>query len=261
MSVVPARRFDRSLVAAIVYREWLVFRGVWFSTAFGSIVEPLVYFLAFGFGFGALVSEVAGLSYLEFIATGTIAIGILFSSMFPALIVGYFRRKENHTYDSLLATPLTVEELVTGEAVWNSFRVTAVSVVTLLVAIALGVRPNALAVMVVPLSLLGGFGFALAGTAFGAKLKSTHSIDFVIVGVIVPMYVIAGTFFPLDGLPTWTRVLGQVNPLTHLVELLRAACFGGGGLGGALGHLAVVVGFDVLAWLVAVQNFRGALID
>ena len=257
----PPPRFAVSTAAAIVRREWLVFRRVWFSTAFGSVVEPVVYFLAFGYGFGALVAEVAGLSYLEFIATGTIAVGILFSSIFPALINGYFRRKEQRLYDGLLSAPVTVAELVVGESVWNALRVTGVALVTLVVALVFGVRPGPGMVAVPIVSVVAGFGFSCAGAAFASRLRSTHSFDFVIVGVIVPMFVVAGTFFPLDGLPAAFEVVGWINPLTHVVELLRWLTFGTGTALAALLRVGVILAFDALALWVAVRMLGAAVVD
>lgn len=257
----PVVAFSTAVVRAIVWRDWLVFRRVWPSVAFGSAMEPVIYFLAFGFGFGALVAEVAGLSYREFIATGTIAVGILFSSMFPALINGYFRRKEQQLYDSLLSAPVTVPELVVGEALWNAVRVTGVALVTLVVALAFGVRPGPWFLLLPVVSVVAGFGFACAGAAFASRLRSTHSFDFVIVGVVVPMFVVAGTFFPLDGLPDAFQVFGLVNPVTHLVELLRWMAFGTGTVAAAIGHAVAVVVFDVLALVLAVRLLRGAVVD
>jgi lipooligosaccharide transport system permease protein len=261
--VTPGRRPPGvvSGVGAVLWREWTVFRRVWFTTAFGSILEPVILFVAFGFGFGALVAEVAGLDYLEFIATGAVAIGALFSSIFPALINGYFRRKEQRLYDGLLAAPLSIPELVTGEAAWNALRATAVGVATVGVAVAFGVRPVATVVLVPVITVVAAFGFASAGAAFGALIRSTHSFDMIIVGVIVPMYVVAGTFFPIDGLPGPMEALALANPVYHLVELLRVVTFGTGLTPTVFVHIAVIVGFDVLAWLLAVRLMRRALID
>ena len=257
----PVVRFSSRAVRAIVWRDWLVFRRVWPSVAFGSAMEPVIYFLAFGFGFGALVAEVAGLSYRDFVATGTIAVGILFSSMFPALINGYFRRKEQQLYDSLLSAPVTVAELVVGEALWNALRVTGVALVTLGVALAFGVRPGRWFVLLPVVSVVAGFGFSCAGAAFASRLRSTHSFDFVIVGVVVPMFVVAGTFFPLDGLPDAFQAFGVVNPVTHLVELLRWMAFGTGTVAAAAWHAVAVVLFDALALVLAVRLLGDALVD
>jgi lipooligosaccharide transport system permease protein len=258
---VTSRRFEPGVVAAIVHREWRVFRRVWFSTAFGSIVEPVVFFIGFGFGFGALISEVAGLSYLEFMATGTIAIGILFSSVFPGLINGYARRTEKHLYDGQLAAPVTVPELVTGEALWTGLRVAVVAVVTLLVALAFGVRTGPGVLLVPVIAVVTGFGFATTGAIFAAKLRSWHGIDIIIGGIIAPMFVVAGTFFPLDGLPRWAEIAGRINPLHHAVELLRGAAFGFPSASLTALHVGALLAFNVLAWMLAVHFVRRALID
>ncbi|TVR37180.1 MAG: ABC transporter [Nitriliruptor sp.] len=258
---VTHRRFEPAIVGAIVYREWRVFRRVWFSTAFGSIVEPIVFFIGFGFGFGALISEVAGLSYFEFMATGTIAIGILFSALFPGLINGYTRRAEKHLYDGQLAAPVSVAELVAGESLWNGLRVAVVAVVTLFVALAFGVRMGPGVVLVPAIAVFTGFGLSATGAAFAAKLRSWHGVDIIIGAVVAPMLVVAGTFFPLDGLPRWAELVGRANPLYHCVELLRGAVFGFTGFGQTMIHVAALTAFNLLAWLVAVRLVRRALID
>jgi lipooligosaccharide transport system permease protein len=258
---VTQRRFEPGVVAAIVYREWRVFRRVWFSVAFGSIVEPVVFFIGFGFGFGALISQVAGLSYFEFMATGTIAIGIMFSALFPGLINGYARRAEKHLYDGQLAAPVSVAELVTGESLWNGLRVAVVASVTVLVALAFGVRMGPGVVLIPVIAVVAGFGLCATGAAFAAKLRSWHGIDIVIGGIIAPMFVVAGTFFPLDGLPRWAELFGRVNPLHHTVELLRGAAFGFPGLSQTLVHIGALLAFNLVAWLAAVRLARRALID
>ena len=254
-------RVSPEVVTALVFREWLVFRHVWASVAFGSLLEPVTYFVAFGYGYGALVSELAGLSYLEFIATGTIAIGVLFSSIFPALINGYVRRRIQGLYDGLLSAPVSVAELLTGESLWNALRVTMVALITTLVAMLFGVRFGAGVVLVPVIAIVAGFGFACAGAAFGALMRSAHQFDFVIVGVIVPMFICAGTFFPIENLPAVLNFVARINPLYHCVEVLRAAAFGVHDAGTTLGHIAVVVGFDVIAWVTGVLTFRNAVID
>ncbi|MGI8573938.1 MAG: ABC transporter permease [Egibacteraceae bacterium] len=248
-------------IGAIVHREWSVFRRVWAAPMFGSVVEPIVYLVAFGFGFGALVSTVAGLPYLDFMATGSAAISVLFTGMFPGLINGYFRRKENHLYDGLIAAPITVAEIVTGEAAWTGVRTTIVSVITLVVAGVLGVGLAPTVVFVPVIGYVGGFAFHCLGAAFAARLRSTHQFDFVIAGTLVPMFVVAGTFFPLDDAPVWLRYPALVNPLSHVTTLFRAAAFGIGTPLGLVVNVAVVLGFAAVTWVLAARWLRAALID
>ncbi len=241
-------------------REWRVFRRVWASIMFGSVIEPVVYLLAFGYGFGALVAEVAGIPYLDFMATGAAGIGVLFSGFFPGFINGYFRRKENHLYDGLLATPTTVAELVTGEAVWTGIRTSATAVITLTVAAVFGVGLSVAVVATPLIGFVGGFAFACFGAMFASRLRSTHQFDFVISGVVVPMFVVAGSFFPLDDAPLWLRIPAMINPLTHVVNLFRAAAFAATPAVEVLVSLAVVLGFTAVSWWLAVRMLSRAMI-
>lgn len=256
---IPTVRLDA--VAALVYREWRVFRRVWLAPMFGSVVEPVVYLVAFGFGFGALVSEVAGLPYLDFMATGSASISVLFTGMFPGLINGYFRRKENHLYDGLVATPVSIGELVTGEAIWTGVRCTMAVVITLVVAGALGVGLSPTVVLAPIVGFVGGFAFACLGAAFAARLRSTHQFDFVIAGMVVPMFVVAGTFFPLDDAPVWLRYPAVINPLTHITDLFRASALGVGTWPDILVSCGVVIAFAALAWWIAARWLKDAMIS
>ena len=252
-------RFRWDAVAAIIVREWRVFRRVWHSLMFGSVVEPVVYLLAFGYGFGALVSQVNGIPYLDFMATGSAGIAVLFTGFFPGLINGYFRRKENHLYDGLLTTPTTVAELVTGEATWTGVRTAVTAAITLAVAAVFGVALEPTVVLAPAIGFVGGFGFACLGSAAASRLRNTHQFDFVISGLVVPMFVVAGSFFPLDDAPVWLRVPARVNPLTHTVDLFRAVAFGEGSLGSVAASGGMLLAAGVLSWLLAVRWLEEAM--
>ena len=73
------------------------------------------------------------------------------------------------------------------------------------------------------------------------------------------MFLVAGTFFPLDQLPTWAQVLGNVNPLFHCVELVRHAVFGLEGIED-IGHLAFLVIFALVSWRLAIRHMERRLI-
>ena len=76
-------RLERPALHGVLVREIINFSCYWRSTTFSSTVEPTIYLLAFGFGFGSLVSTVGGYDYVEFVGTGTVATAVLFSSAFP----------------------------------------------------------------------------------------------------------------------------------------------------------------------------------
>ncbi len=254
------RRLEPAAIGAVLWRELTVFRRYWRSTTFSSIVEPTIFLLAFGFGFGALVARVAGLTYIEFVGTGVVATAILFSSVFPGLFTTFVKRRYQRSYDSLLAAPIDVEELVTAEVLWLAMRAGVYGMAPLLVAMAFGLDPAPGMVLVPLIGFVTGFGFAAFGVTVAALAKSIDNFNYVTSSVITPLFLVAGTFFPIDALPGWAATLAQVNPLHHCVELVRDATFGLEPAADLL-HVGVLLVFAVLMWRLAIWRLRLRLID
>ena len=252
-------RLERSALTGVLVREVVNFSSYWRSTTFSSTVEPTIYLLAFGFGFGSLVSRVAGYSYVQFVGTGTVATAVLFSSAFPAMFGTFVKYQFQRTYDAILAAPVDTEELVTAEALWVATRAGVYGCVPMLVAMAFGLPP-AWGMLAVPLiAFLAGFGWACFGIAVAGFAKSIENFSYVISAVLTPLFLVAGTFFPLNTLPRWAQVLGEVNPLHHCVMLVRHAAFGFQGWD-PVRVLGLVV-FAVAIWRFAIYAMTRKLVD
>ena len=98
------------------------------------------------------------------------------------------------------------------------------------------------------------FGIFIAG-----KAKTIESFSYWQSGLLTPLFLVAGTFFPLEGLPRWAQVLGKLNPLYHCVQLVRDAVFGFELVD--LVHLAVLVAFALVMWRLAIWRLERRLID
>jgi lipooligosaccharide transport system permease protein len=253
-------RLERSAISGVLVREVVNFSSFWKSTTFSSTVQPTIYLLAFGFGFGSLVSKVAGYDYVEFVATGTVATGVLFASVFPAMFGTFVKYQFQRTYDAILAAPVDVEELATAEALWIAARSGIFGSVPLLVGIVFGLDP-AWGMLTVPLiGFVAGFGWGSCGILIAAIVKSIDGFSYVSSALLTPLFLVAGTFFPLTQLPQWAQVLGNFNPLFHCVQLVRHASFGWAGWAD-LGHLGVLLGFAVVMWRVSIWRLEKRLID
>ncbi len=252
-------RLERAAMRGVLVREIVNFSSFWRSSTFSSTVDPTIYLLAFGFGFGSLVSEVAGYDYIEFVGTGIVATTVLFSGAFPAMYSTFVKYKFQHTYDAILAAPVDTEELVTAEAVWIAVRTGIYGTVPMLVAMVFGLDPSWGMVVVPAIAALAGYGWACFGIFIAAKAKSIESFSYWQSGLLTPMFLVAGTFFPLDRLPTWAQVLGNLNPLFHCVELVRHAVFGLEGLED-VAHLAFLIVFALVAWRLAIRHMERRLI-
>jgi lipooligosaccharide transport system permease protein len=252
-------RLERAAISGVMVREVVNFSSFWRSSSFSSTVDPTIYLLAFGFGFGSLVSKVAGYDYIQFVGTGIVATTVLFSGAFPAMYSTFVKYQFQHTYDAILAAPVDTEELVTAEALWIATRTGVYGCVPMLVAMVFGLSPSWGMLLVPFIAALAGYGWASFGIFIAAKAKSIESFSYWQSGLLTPMFLVAGTFFPLDKLPTWAQVLGNVNPLFHCVQLVRHAVFGLKGWED-LGHLAFLVVFALVAWRLAIRFMERRLI-
>jgi lipooligosaccharide transport system permease protein len=252
-------RLERAALQGVMVREVVNFSSFWRSSTFSSTVDPTIYLLAFGFGFGSLVSQVAGYDYIDFVGTGIVATTVLFSGAFPAMYSTFVKYEFQHTYDAILAAPVDTEELVTAEALWISARTGTYGCVPMLVAVVFGLDPSWGMLLVPPIAALAGYGWAVFGIFIAAKAKSIESFSYWQSGLLTPMFLVAGTFFPLDDLPTWVQVAGNFNPLFHCVELVRSAVFGFEGWED-VGHLAFLVAFAFVSWRLAIRYMERRLI-
>jgi lipooligosaccharide transport system permease protein len=247
-------------LTGVLVREIINFSAFWRATTFSSTVEPTIYLLAFGFGFGSLVSEVAGLEYIEFVGTGVVATAVLFSSAFPAMFSTFVKYKFQRTYDAILAAPVDARELVTAEALWIAARAGTYGCVPLLVAIAFGLDPSAGMLLVPFIAFTAGFGWACFGITIAARMKSIDNFNYVISAVLTPLFLVAGTFFPITALPELASVLAQANPLYHCVELVRHAAFGFEPGADAI-HVGALLVFGTAMWWLAGTSMQRRLVD
>jgi lipooligosaccharide transport system permease protein len=257
----PRLRFiEPSALAGVLFHELTIYRRYWASTTFSSVVEPTIYLLAFGFGFGSLVATVAGIRYIDFIGTGVVATAVLFTSAFSGMFQTFIRRTYQHTYDAILAAPVDTHEVVTGEALWIALKAGVYGCAPLLVAMVFGLPPDPGMVLVPFVAFLTGFGFGLFGIWVSAVVPGIDSFNYVISAVLTPLFLVAGTFFPVASLPSWAKYVSQVNPLYHCVELVRHSAFGFRPLTD-LWHTGFLVAFGAAMWLLAVRQMRKRLVD
>jgi lipooligosaccharide transport system permease protein len=258
----PARlgRLERSALTGVLVREVVNYSSYWKSSTFSSTVEPTIYLLAFGFGFGSLVSTIGGYDYVDFVGTGTVATAVLFSSAFPAMFGTFVKYAFQRTYDAILAAPVDTEELVTAESIWIATRAGVYGCVPMIVAMFFGLDPSWGMLCVPFIGWIAGFGWANFGISIAGFAKSFENFNYVVSAVLTPLFLLAGSFFPLSGFPDWAQALAQLNPLYHCVQLIRDAVFGFEGWVDVY-HVAVLVAFGLLMWRIAIFAMERKLID
>jgi len=254
------RRLEPAAIAGVMSRELANFGTYWKGTTFSSLLEPLVYLLAFGLGLGAtLVNEVEGVPYIQFVGTGMVATAVIFSSALPAMFGTFVKHRFQNTYEAILAAPVDVEELVSAEMLWIGARSAVYGCFPLLVTFAFGLDP-AWGMLLVPFfCFFTALGFAGFGVAMAATVAKIDQFNYVTALCITPLFLIAGTFFPISGLPQGVQLVAEINPLHQLVELVRGGAFGYELVD--IARFAFLVGFALLTWRIAISRMRSRLID
>jgi len=256
---IYVRRIEPAALVGVLVREIINFTAFWKSSAFSSIVNPLVYLLAFGFGFGSIISVINGHSYIDYLGTGMVAITVMFAGTFPAMYNVFVKYNFQHTYDAILSAPVDTEEIVTAEAIWIASRVAAFGTAPILVSIFFGLDPSWGMLLVPLIAGLSGLGWAFFGIYIAGSSKSIESFSYWQGAFLTPIFLVGGTFFPLDGLPQWAQTLGKFNPLWHCVELVRDAVFMELSVDD-LWHFLFLIVFMLLAWVVSIRAMRKKLI-
>lgn len=252
---------ELTAITAVMSRDVAVFRHSWVSTTFSAIVEPIIFLLAFGFGIGHLINRVEGVDYIPFVGTGVVASTIVAGSAFPGMFSTFVKSRFQKVYDALLATPVNVNELVTAEVLWIAIRAGVYSLAPVGVAMAFGLTPVWGIALVPAIAFVAGFGLAAFGVAVSSFMKSINNFSYVVSGLVIPLLLLAGTFFPINDLPEGAFLAAQFNPLYHVVQLVRHVGLFGIEPAADLVHAGVLVFFALLMWRIAIWRMRPRLID
>jgi lipooligosaccharide transport system permease protein len=247
-------------VTARCWRVWqrdaVVWQKTWLIGFLPPLLEPLLYVVAFGFGLGGLIGALAWqgakVSYLAFLAPGIVGAGVMNAAFFETTYASFVRMYYQKTFDGILATPLSMEEIVTGEVLWGATRavITAAAMMAALTPFGLLRWPESL--LLLPVAALGGLAFAAFGMVFTGVLPTIEGFNLPVFLIITPMFLFSGTFFPLEQLPAWAQSFATALPLTHLVQLARSLALGVFPLR-LLADAAYLALFGAIAYLAAVR--------
>ncbi|MDY6911011.1 MAG: ABC transporter permease, partial [Chloroflexota bacterium] len=215
-------RFFSPSALRVWQRNRDVFLALSTSEVPGLIAEPLLVLLAMGVGLGAYVIMPDGQDYMEFIAPGIIAGYGMFSATFECTFGSFVRMDYQKTYDAIIASPLSVEDVVAGEIFWGATRAFINTAAVLLIATAFGLVQTPMALLALPMGLLSGLMFASIAFVFTSIAPAISTFNYYFTLVITPMFYFSGVFFPLDSFPEIVQKLSWIAPLTPVTAVMRA---------------------------------------
>jgi lipooligosaccharide transport system permease protein len=211
-------------------RNLVTFQKIWKVNFITPLLEPLLFIAAFGLGFVGIVGTIryAGgeLAYTAFIAPALIATAIMNNSFFETTYASFVRMYYQKTFDGMLATPLSIEEIIIAEIVWSASKAAAAAAIMLGVLGVFGYVHFPSGLLAIPLAFFGGIAFGSIGLFFTGIIPTIEMFNLPIFLFVTPMFLFSGTFFPVSNLPLWAKPLALAFPLYHLVELARLVCMG-----------------------------------
>ena len=203
-------------------RNWDSFRKYVLGSLAGSLGEPVLYLIAMGYGLGNFVGPIGGLSYAEYIAPGLVVSAAMWAATFEGTYGTYLRMIHQKTYEAILATPLSLDDVVAGDTLWAATKGMANGIIMLAVVAAFGLVRSPWAVLLLPLMALASLLFACLAVLVAALSRNWEFFNYYITLVISPLFFFSGIFFPLTNFPAWVRDIGFLSPLTHAVALAHA---------------------------------------
>jgi lipooligosaccharide transport system permease protein len=245
----------------IVERNALAYRRMW-PLFLAGFFEPILYLLSIGLGVGHLVGKLPApdgglVTYQAFVAPGMMAVAAMNAAVLDTTMSFFVKYKYLGTYDTILATPMTIAELSVGEVAWGLMRAALYAAAFQATMHAMGLVHSGWAVLAIPASLLIGFTFGGVGLASTTWMRSFIDFDYVNL-VIVPMFLFSGTFFPLSRYPHALQLVVKATPLYQGVAIERALILGGVDAA-TLGHALYLLALGAAGIAVASRRLRPLL--
>ncbi|MCL4405409.1 MAG: ABC transporter permease [Patescibacteria group bacterium] len=189
----------------------------------GSLGQPLLFLVALGFGFGPIFQKAGGGNYIQFLAPGVVAMGILFTGIFTGVDIIWDRQfgflKET------LAAPVSRLQIMLGRTIGGATVATIQGIIVLLLTFAVGFRLDGMGfASIVPAVLLMfviALLFTALGTAIASLLQDVQGFQLIMNFLVMPTFFLSGALFPLEGLPRVISDIASADPLTYGIDGLR----------------------------------------
>lgn len=249
---------------AVLGRGLLATRSTNWIIVVTGVFEPIFYLLSLGLGLGGLIGTVSDghgneIPYAAYIAPALLAVSAMNGAIYDSTWNVFFKMHFGKLYQGMLATRLGPLDVALGEISLALLRGAAYGVTFLVVMQALGLNLAWTAILALPALVIIAFGFASLGMGITSYLKSFQQMD-VIPLVLLPMFLLSATFFPISVYPEPVQWFIMALPLWHGVELVRGLTTGALDWG-MLGHLAYYLGMIALGVLFTTRRLRALFLD
>ncbi|WP_327008834.1 ABC transporter permease [Dactylosporangium sp. NBC_01737] len=240
------------------------YRRTWRGSVFSSFALPAMFLVAMGITVGHYIDErstTIGVPYLDYLGPGLLASTALQVAVGDSTWPVFSGFQWTRVYHAMRASPLTVGDMLRGHLLFVTLRVALSGAGFLVVLLLFGALHSWWALAAPLICVLLGAACAAPCFAFAARAESDGAFAVLFRVAVVPMTLFAGVFFPVDSLPVPARLLAWVSPLWHGVELSRAATLGTPTAWGLPAHVAVLLLWCAVGYVLALRSFTRKLVD
>jgi lipooligosaccharide transport system permease protein len=249
-----------SRLGSVWYRHFRTYTKDIVSNGFPPFMEPLIFLAGMGLGMARYVPNFVGMSYLQFLATGLVMTSAMFTASFECTFGTFIRLEFDKVYDGMLAAPLSVSDVVVGEALWAGTKGAFFSFAVLVIISAFGIVDFFPALLTPIVGFLTGFLFAAVALLVTSYVKNINHFNFFFTGLLSPMFMFCGTIFPIANLPKPLQVVAEFLPLTHPVRLGRVTVMASGWQLSLLLDLLYMLGVAGVILFLAVRRLERRMV-
>jgi ABC-2 type transport system permease protein/oleandomycin transport system permease protein len=224
-----------------------------------AFVQPVMFVLLFRYVFGGAINT-GDVDYVDFLMPGI----IVQTAVFGALMNGIGLNTDVATgvVDRFRSLPISRAAVLFGRTAADIVQNVMTLIVMLLVGVAVGFRPSepvwsiALALLVV---LAFSYTFSWISAFVGLSVKDPETAQSAGFIWVFPLTFVSSAFVPADSMPGWLQAFAEINPITLVVDTVRALMIGVGDVSGPLlGTIAWLVGLLAVFVPLSVRAFRRA---
>jgi lipooligosaccharide transport system permease protein len=216
-----------SHILAVFFRQYIVWRKLIWPAMVTNVGNPVLFLFAFGFGLGRFIDTMNGVDYMSFIVPGMVAYAAMFAASFETTIGSFTRYFLLKNWDAVLATPVSLRELLMGEALWASCKAMISAISVLVVGWLWGGIPSpAGALISLPFIFLSAICFSCVGLTATAYASGYEFFSYFFTFWVTPMFVFCGVFFEISRFPEAIQIIAWILPMTHIIAVIRPLCLG-----------------------------------
>ncbi len=192
------------------------------SRIIGSLGQPVLFLVAFGFGFGSMYQKAGGGNYIQFLAPGIILMSVLFTAIFSGIEL-IWDRQFGFLKETMVA-PVPRIHIMLGRTLGGATVATIQGVIVFILTLFVGFRPEHLYMLPLALLLLFlvGLLFTSLGTAIASMMEDMQGFQLIMNFLVMPIFFLSGALFPMKGLPKAMEYVVKMDPLTYGVDGVRA---------------------------------------